>query len=33
MKLSFIMNLDTSVSPETDELDTEAAVTLVYQFF
>tara|TARA_R110000868_G_scaffold403301_3_gene680445 strand:+ start:393 stop:1181 length:789 start_codon:yes stop_codon:yes gene_type:complete len=33
MKLSFIMNLDTSVAPETEELDTEAAVTLVYQFF
>ena len=33
MKLSFIMNLDTSVGPETEELDTEAAVTLVYQFF
>jgi putative salt-induced outer membrane protein YdiY len=33
MKLSFVMNLDTSVSPDIDELDTEAAVTLVYQFF
>ena len=33
MKLSFIMNLDTSVAPETEELDTEAALTLVYQFF
>jgi putative salt-induced outer membrane protein len=33
MKLSFVMNLDTSVGPETEELDTEAAVTLVYQFF
>jgi len=33
MKLSFIMNLDTSVAPETEELDTEVAVTLVYQFF
>lgn len=33
MKLSFIMNLDTSVGPDIEELDTEAAVTLVYQFF
>lgn len=33
MKLSFIMNLDTSVGPEKEELDTEAAVTVVYQFF
>lgn len=33
MKVSFVMNLDTSVGPETEEMDTEAAVTLVYQFF
>jgi putative salt-induced outer membrane protein len=33
MKLSFVMNLDTSVSQDLEELDTEAAVTLVYQFF
>jgi putative salt-induced outer membrane protein YdiY len=33
MKLSLVMNLDTSVGPDTEELDTEAAVTLVYQFF
>ena len=33
MKLSFIMKLDTSVSQDVEELDTEAAVTLVYQFF
>lgn len=33
MKLSFVMNLDTSVGPDIEELDTEAAVTLVYQFF
>jgi putative salt-induced outer membrane protein YdiY len=33
MKLSFIMNLDTSVGPDIEELDTEAAVILVYQFF
>ena len=33
MKLSFIMNLDTSVGPDIEELDTEAAVTMVYQFF
>jgi putative salt-induced outer membrane protein len=32
MKLSFVMNLDTSVGPDIEELDTEAAVTLVYQF-
>ena len=33
MKLSFVMNLDTGVGPDIEELDTEAAVTLVYQFF
>ena len=33
MKLSFVMNLDTSVAQHIEELDTEAAVTLVYQFF
>jgi putative salt-induced outer membrane protein YdiY len=33
MKLSFAMNFDTSVGPDIDELDTETAVTLVYQFF
>ncbi|GAC17533.1 DUF481 domain-containing protein [Paraglaciecola arctica] len=33
MKLSFVMNHDTSVGPDIEELDTEAAVTLVYQFF
>ena len=33
MKLSFVMNLDTSVGPDIEELDSEAAVTLVYQFF
>jgi putative salt-induced outer membrane protein len=33
MKLSFVVNLDTSVGPDIEELDTEAAVTLVYQFF
>ncbi len=33
MKLSFMMNFDTSVGPEIEELGTEAAVTLVYQFF
>ena len=33
MKLSLVMNLDTSVGSDTEELDTEAAVTLVYQFF
>lgn len=33
MKLSFVMNLDTSVGSDIEELDTEAAVTLVYQFF
>jgi putative salt-induced outer membrane protein len=33
MKLSFAMNIDTSVGPDIDELDTEAAVTLVYNFF
>ena len=33
MKLNLVMNLDTSVGSDTEELDTEAAVTLVYQFF
>jgi len=33
MKLSFIMDFDTSVGPGIEELDTETAVTLVYQFF
>lgn len=33
MKLSFVMNLDTSAPSNIEELDTEAAVTLVYQFF
>lgn len=33
MKLSFVMNLDSSVGPDIEELNTEAAVTLVYQFF
>lgn len=33
MKLSFIMNHDTGVGPDIKDLDTEAAVTLVYQFF
>lgn len=33
MKLSFVMNLDTSVGPDIEELDTQAAVTVVYQFF
>ena len=33
MKLSLVMNHDTSVGPDIEELDTEAAVTLVYQFF
>ena len=33
MKLSFVINLDTSVGPDIEELDTEAAFTLVYQFF
>lgn len=33
MKLSFVLNHDTSVAAESEELDTEAAVTLVYQFF
>jgi putative salt-induced outer membrane protein YdiY len=33
MKLSFVMNIDTSVSPDIKEIDTEATVTLVYQFF
>jgi putative salt-induced outer membrane protein YdiY len=33
MKLSFILNLDTSVAPDIEDLNTEAAVTVVYQFF
>lgn len=33
MKLTFVVNHDTSVSQEIEELDTETAVTLVYQFF
>ena len=33
MKLSFIMNHDTGVRSDIEELDTEATVTLVYQFF
>jgi putative salt-induced outer membrane protein len=33
MKLSFVMSLDTSVGPDIEKLDTETAVTLVYQFF
>jgi putative salt-induced outer membrane protein YdiY len=33
MKLSFVMNLDTSVGPDIEELNTETAVILVYQFF
>lgn len=33
MKLTFVMNHDSSVSEDSDQLDTETAVTLVYQFF
>ena len=33
MKLSFVMDLDTGVGPDIEELNTQAAVTLVYQFF
>lgn len=33
MKFTFVMNHDTSVSDEIEELDTQTAVTLVYQFF
>lgn len=33
MKLTFVVNHDTGVSQDTEELDTETAVTLVYQFF
>lgn len=33
MKLTFVMNHDTSIADESEELDTETAVTLVYQFF
>lgn len=33
MKLSLIMNYDTSAVEENEDLNTEAAVTLVYQFF
>jgi putative salt-induced outer membrane protein len=33
LKLSFSVNLDTSVGPDIEELDTETVITLVYQFF
>ena len=33
MKLSFVMNVNTSVGSDIEALDTEATVTLVYQFF
>ena len=33
MKLTFIMSHDSSIGEERKELDTETAVTLVYQFF
>ena len=33
MKLSFSINLDTSVGPDIEKLDTETTVTLIYQFF
>ncbi|MFT4940099.1 MAG: putative salt-induced outer membrane protein [Paraglaciecola sp.] len=33
MKLSFIMNHNSAVEADKEELDTETAVTLVYQFF
>ncbi|MCF2948534.1 DUF481 domain-containing protein [Paraglaciecola aquimarina] len=33
MKLSFVMNHDTGVAQGSEELDTQTAVTLVYQFF
>jgi putative salt-induced outer membrane protein YdiY len=33
MKLSFIMNHNSGVEVDREELDTETAVTLVYQFF
>jgi putative salt-induced outer membrane protein len=33
MKLTFVMNHDTSVDSSKQQLDTETAVTLVYQFF
>ncbi len=33
MKLSFSVNLDTSVGPDIEELDTETTTTLVHQFF
>jgi putative salt-induced outer membrane protein len=33
MKLSFFMDIDTSVGPNIEELNTETAVILVYQFF
>ncbi|MGS2720772.1 DUF481 domain-containing protein [Paraglaciecola aestuariivivens] len=33
MKLSFVLNHDTGASEDNEALDTEAAVTLVYQFF
>jgi putative salt-induced outer membrane protein YdiY len=33
MKLSFVMNMDTSIGSNINELDTEATITWVYQFF
>lgn len=33
MKLGFAMDLDTSVEPDIEELDTETTITLAYQFF
>ena len=33
MKLSFVMNHDTGVAQGREELDTQTAVTLVYNFF
>lgn len=33
MKLSFAMDLDTSIGEDIEDLNTETAVTLVYQFF
>lgn len=33
MKLTFVMNHDSSVGDDREELNTETAVTLVYQFF
>ncbi|WP_299083264.1 YdiY family protein [uncultured Paraglaciecola sp.] len=32
MKLSFIMDFDSSVGPHNESLDTEAAISLIYQF-